>query len=1129
MSSHKQWAFRWALGVILLLQLFGGLMFHLPGRPQFVWASTADPVSHLNLLTNHSFEEAPSATALPPGWVVFSGKLGEQIFVEGAGDAGGVAYTGRNALLFRDMSDATSVGLRSVPLPASPGEEYTASVYVFCQAGSKAQLYLDYWNKDSKRIQARHVTSTRTNEWEKITVTFKAPPETVSVSIILYSQPANVGVVRFDEASLINTADLVAWMQEAGAGGGRGDREVGGIAAAMEFQVAEDTLDYRPAANSIVTTNPPSFIWVPVAGVSSYILEYSSHPSFPPAATTRIEGIKLSIYTPAATLETDETWYWRVYGVDKNGRLTAPTQVRSFKISSQAVQMPLPDLADVRRQIPRSHPRLFVTEQTLPEWQAARDIDTLRRILWRNINTRAIMATFDPLPPEPPNCRPYGVLDINLWRQANQIAENAINTMELLSFAYLITKEDRYGEAARRWILHIASWDPEGSTSAKINSDVSRPILQKMARAYTWAYDALTPQDREFICRVMQIRGREAYQILRNLPYESKPYASHATGGLPLLGEAAIAFLGEIPEAEEWFDYLVQIFFAVYPPWGGDSGGWSEGHAYWNTTMSRVLWFLDALKVVTGLDLYQKPFFQNTGTFKLLTHPPYSKIGPFGDFADTGPTSSSSSAMSHLAAVYRNEQYQWYADKLGITLDMGVGGYIRASLYGRVTGSPPENAPTAAHFSDIGWVVFHRDYLAPENERLQFMFKSSPYGSFSHSLADQNTFTLEAYGEPLAISSGYRPWYGSEHHMKWTKTTQAHNGILVNGQGQQVQSMAAKGRITGFINGESFAYTAGDAQAAYGSSLLERYLRHVVYIRPDVFVIYDDLKAPKDSTFSWLLHAYHPMKVRHEEDESEGHRGHIRLEATQACLDAYLWASSSLSYNLTNQFAVPLDEPMDKPVQWHLTATTEEAKPEGTFLAVLVPTNKERGEGQDKEEHAGQKLQVQARKVAAGGGEGVYLEIGGTDTGGAAPQSALVLFRRGEASGVLEFGQAQSDAAAAAWRESGEADGNGTYGLFMAEGSFWRSAYGIELSASTAIGAELTFDQEGIRGIIHRPAVPGSEPFAVVLKLPAGKGKAIKDVISSHQLLDRQVERDSLKLLLAPGEHRVTITFDGDN
>ena len=54
--------------------------------------------------------------------------------------------------------------------------------------------------------------------------------------------------------------------------------------------------------------------------------------------------------------------------------------------------------------------------------------------------------------------------------------------------------------------MHIAS-ESVGNTSARTNSDSSRPILQRLSRAYTWAYDALTPEDRKKVQEVMRAQA----------------------------------------------------------------------------------------------------------------------------------------------------------------------------------------------------------------------------------------------------------------------------------------------------------------------------------------------------------------------------------------------------------------------------------------------------------------------------------------------------------------------------------------------------------------------------------------------------------------------------------------------
>src|SRR5690606_28298400 len=113
---------------------------------------------------------------------------------------------------------------------------------------------------------------------------------------------------------------------------------------------------------------------------------------------------------------------------------------------------------------------------------------------------------------------------------------------------------------------------------------------------------------------------------------------------LGFLGEAAIAFYNEFPEAEKWFDYIIQIFYALYPAWGGEDGGWAEGTSYWKHYMNYVAAFVDALSVATGIDLTTKPFFQNTGYYKLYIH----SIGtgrPFGDGLGAGVTEADAQVM----------------------------------------------------------------------------------------------------------------------------------------------------------------------------------------------------------------------------------------------------------------------------------------------------------------------------------------------------------------------------------------------------------------------------------------------------------------------------------------------------
>ena len=167
-----------------------------------------------------------------------------------------------------------------------------------------------------------------------------------------------------------------------------------------------------------------------------------------------------------------------------------------------------------------------------------------------------------------------------IWWPNRVQTERACQEAETLAFVYLMTGEKKYGAAARKRILHLASWDPDGPTNFRLNCEAAKPMLYRLPRAYDWAYDALTPDERDKVRQAMRRRALDAWEsgeVGRGVGHLNRPYGSHGNRTFHKLGECAIAFLGEIPEAETWLDYAVNKFYAAYPVWCDDDGGWHEG------------------------------------------------------------------------------------------------------------------------------------------------------------------------------------------------------------------------------------------------------------------------------------------------------------------------------------------------------------------------------------------------------------------------------------------------------------------------------------------------------------------------------------------------------------------------
>jgi hypothetical protein len=209
--------------------------------------------------------------------------------------------------------------------------------------------------------------------------------------------------------------------------------------------------------------------------------------------------------------------------------------------------------------------------------------------------------------------------------------------------------------------------------------------------------------------------------------------------------------------------------------------------------------------------------------------------------------------------------------------------------------------------------------------RTSVYFKSSPYGSYNHSHADQNSFVVHARGRALAIDSGYYDYYDSPHWRDWYKQTRAHNAITFDGgQGQIHDSMAATGKIVRFEHRVDYDLVTGDATAAYGPALT-RAVRSVVYVRPGGLLISDALASGTARTWEWNLHALSKMLLTNENGLE------IVQDGVRMCVKL-LEAPSGAFIQTDHVAAGPQGQ---YPRQWHARYTTRQKSMRAEFLAFL--------------------------------------------------------------------------------------------------------------------------------------------------------------------------------------------------
>ena len=380
-------------------------------------------------------------------------------------------------------------------------------------------------------------------------------------------------------------------------------REDTAVRARLDPKPRAGQKPYSPAYQQAVEINPPPFIWIPYARDAAYGLQLSASKDFPTDRTQTFRDIPTSVFVPRKPLPPGK-WFWR-YGVKIRGRVVYG-KARPFTVPPGAREFGFPDFADVIGRVPKTRPRLFFPGRRLKEVRELARGELKSQVA--GLARRCARAIGKEIVPEPPRPR-SGPERVHVMRTTRP----PMDEMERCALAYLLTADRKFGLEAKRRLMHFFSWDPKGSTGLWSYDEPAMWMMMRGTRAYDWTYDLFTPAERKRIEPAMKARAEQFYvHLKRKRRFETNPYESHA-GRMPgFLGEAALSFAHEWPEAKGWLEYATLLYYTSYPAWGGDDGGWQEGPGYWSAYMSFALHYVAALRAATGVDLMRKPFFRNT-------------------------------------------------------------------------------------------------------------------------------------------------------------------------------------------------------------------------------------------------------------------------------------------------------------------------------------------------------------------------------------------------------------------------------------------------------------------------------------------------------------------------------------
>ena len=370
------------------------------------------------------------------------------------------------------------------------------------------------------------------------------------------------------------------------------------------------------------------------------------------------------------------------------------------------------------------------------------------------------------------------------------------------AFLYAITGDPVRGENARQGMLAMLEeerWDlymnAKGETLGFLRGGRNTAW---MSLSYDWIYPLLSPAEREEILDQIAEKGcvpftrslygmkyPESVERWQFTPEFAKKYhvpdmsqwpviLGHNNFRAVLSGGFALglsALEGRDDRVEEWKAMLLESYDRSAELYGRD-GSYDEGIAYANYANTYLVYLVEVMQRRHGIDLFNQINYVGMMDRNLELAFPHH-LDPSGsvNFGDAGPSMNTSNLL-------------WTAGKSrdGMTQHQALNYATKHDLFSLVYYDPsvtPVAPDDSGHFSQLefDWITTRTGYGLDD---LVVSMRSGPPSNHEH--ADRNSVILKYRGEILLVDS-HRPTYDVKSPAWLLRTAEAHNTILIDGQG----------------------------------------------------------------------------------------------------------------------------------------------------------------------------------------------------------------------------------------------------------------------------------------------------------------------------------------------------------
>lgn len=444
------------------------------------------------------------------------------------------------------------------------------------------------------------------------------------------------------------------------------------------------------------------------------------------------------------------------------------------------------------------------------------------------------------------------------WRKMTDMPLEEVTPLQA-AYLYDFSKDKKYADLAKQSLDEFAAKSDWGDKLALAGS------LGHTAPIFDLVYDALSPEERKkYATSIIEKGIKKFYKETFTSWWSKRRQHNYSPIFNSSYGLAALVVMKEAPdEAPVWLkraEDRVSLFLNSQD----SGGGYGEGINYANFWLRETLPFIDALRNMTGIDLYkEEPYLSNVMNFIFYALAPDMKTTL--NFNDAGANRIFDVPNIQKLAIETGNPLALY-----LVQKMKLFGPTTDSVYADrlnklIKSSPAEtllkDLPRSRYFPGIDWAIMRSGLSNPEDLQFGILSPHKFFGNHEH--ADRGNFILNAYGRRLIIDSGKTYNYADPILYTYHRRSYGHNVILVNDESQTYDNqLTAPGAMEHFLSTPAFDYVVTRNAGPYGK-LVKTWDRHALYCFPEFVILLDQIRLPAESNVKMRFHSPGNVAIAH--------------------------------------------------------------------------------------------------------------------------------------------------------------------------------------------------------------------------------------------------------------------------